>query len=224
MSLDRTRLERVVELGDGLHRARCPACAEAGGDRKGQHLRLYRDGKFGCCVHPGDKEHRARIFALAGDHRPKSIKVRTESAREFGARQIELPGWLTSQSAKPDGTDGVAQVELPETRHQQERTARTGELELKEDLLDQNRTLRTTQYSLYIAKEQNVSVLKGFSGPVRDVRFEKGRLPCLTAAGDLVIPFDSPARYHWWDGGQSVTETRAELQERMKEEGNGTPY
>jgi hypothetical protein len=37
------------------------------------------------------------------------------------------------------------------------------------------------------------------------------RLPFLTAGGNLVIPFESPARYHWWDGGQSVAATMAEV-------------
>jgi len=36
------------------------------------------------------------------------------------------------------------------------------------------------------------------------------RLPFLTAGGDLSIPFDSPARYHWWNGGQRVDATLAE--------------
>jgi hypothetical protein len=39
-----------------------------------------------------------------------------------------------------------------------------------------------------------------------------GRLPYLTLEGGLVIPFDSPERYHWWKpGGQSVQETLSEL-------------
>jgi len=42
------------------------------------------------------------------------------------------------------------------------------------------------------------------------------RLPFLTAGGDLSIPFDSPERYHWWRGGQSVAETLLEVKERMK--------
>jgi hypothetical protein len=42
------------------------------------------------------------------------------------------------------------------------------------------------------------------------------RLPFLTAGGDLSIPFDSPERYHWWRGGQSVAETMQEVKERMK--------
>jgi hypothetical protein len=42
------------------------------------------------------------------------------------------------------------------------------------------------------------------------------RLPFLTAGGDLSIPFDSPERYHWWRGGQSVAQTLQEVKERMK--------
>jgi len=41
-------------------------------------------------------------------------------------------------------------------------------------------------------------------------------LPFLTAGGDLSIPFDSPERYHWWRGGQSVAQTLHEVKERMK--------
>lgn len=42
------------------------------------------------------------------------------------------------------------------------------------------------------------------------------RLPFLTADGTLSIPFDSDAKYHWWNGGQSVEKTRAEVLARMK--------
>ena len=37
------------------------------------------------------------------------------------------------------------------------------------------------------------------------------RRPYLTPGGDLVIPFDSDPKYHWWKGGQSVKATIAEL-------------
>jgi hypothetical protein len=76
MSLDLTKLEKLRELGNGGCQARCPACGETGQDRTGEHLRISPDGKFGCCVFPGDRKHRSRIFALAGDSRPKAIKVR----------------------------------------------------------------------------------------------------------------------------------------------------
>jgi hypothetical protein len=51
------------------------------------------------------------------------------------------------------------------------------------------------------------------------------RLPFLTADGTLSIPFDSPERYHWWKGGQSVSQTLKEVKERMKQAaaGGGNP-
>jgi hypothetical protein len=45
------------------------------------------------------------------------------------------------------------------------------------------------------------------------------KLPYLTAGGTLVIPFDSPERYHWWkpDGERlSVAQTMQEVKERIK--------
>lgn len=35
--------------------------------------------------------------------------------------------------------------------------------------------------------------------------------PTIGADGALNIPFDAPARYRWWQGGQSAEATRAEL-------------
>jgi len=55
VSLDVRLLEKVRELASGIVQARCPACAEGGSDRAGEHLRLYPDGRFGCCVHPKDR-------------------------------------------------------------------------------------------------------------------------------------------------------------------------
>ncbi|WP_282756008.1 hypothetical protein [Desulfuromonas thiophila] len=36
-------------------------------------------------------------------------------------------------------------------------------------------------------------------------------LPTICADGALNIPFDAPARFRWWQGGQSAEATRAEL-------------
>ena len=36
-------------------------------------------------------------------------------------------------------------------------------------------------------------------------------VPYIDATGTLVIPFDSDPKYHWWRGGQSITETLKEL-------------
>jgi hypothetical protein len=45
-------------------------------------------------------------------------------------------------------------------------------------------------------------------------KVQQPNMPHLLADGTLVIPFSSPERYHWWKGGQSVSETRAELRQR----------
>src|SRR5438128_8588039 len=94
MSLDRTKLQKVRDLASGGLQAQCPACAETGQDRTGEHLRISPEGKFGCCVFPGDREHRRRIFALAGDHGPKAIKVRVATARPAVSGQQNLLGRL----------------------------------------------------------------------------------------------------------------------------------
>lgn len=39
--------------------------------------------------------------------------------------------------------------------------------------------------------------------------------PFFTPGGDLSIPFASDPKYHWWKGGQSVEQTRAEVRSWM---------
>ena len=67
MGLDISRLEKVKRRGSNTI-ARCPACAEAGNDRKGEHLFINDKGQFGCVLYPGPdgQAHRQRIFELAG--------------------------------------------------------------------------------------------------------------------------------------------------------------
>lgn len=65
LSLDLSLLEKVRHI-DGKIIARCPACAEHGDDRTGNHLAIFPSGKFACAATPGDTEHRRRIFAKAG--------------------------------------------------------------------------------------------------------------------------------------------------------------
>ena len=79
MSLDVGKLEKARELAGGIVQARCPACAEGGGDRKGEHLRIYPDGRYGCCVHPKDGQHRKRIFALAGVRKAGTFTLRLKT-------------------------------------------------------------------------------------------------------------------------------------------------
>ena len=78
MSLSISKLENVRTRANKTT-ARCPACAEAGGDRTGDHLVIQANGRFGCVVYPGDSaeviEHRKRIFALCGDRSLKPLAV-----------------------------------------------------------------------------------------------------------------------------------------------------
>ena len=103
MSLDLKRVEKVRELANGVVQARCPACAESGGDRKGEHLRVYPDGRFGCCVHPQDREHRRRIHALAGNKAPRVIRVRIAAPKSAGNVQGGILGRLGRVFGSPTG-------------------------------------------------------------------------------------------------------------------------
>lgn len=69
--LDVGRLKKVKRLGDGSMRCQCPACATAGGDKGGNHLAIFEDGAFGCCVAAKDREHRKLIWKLAGARRER---------------------------------------------------------------------------------------------------------------------------------------------------------
>ena len=236
MSLNLTKLEKVRHLANGAVEARCPACAEGGHDRKGEHLMIKPDGRFGCCAHPKDREHRKRIFALAGDTAPRSIKVRSAVKVAGSAVQSGMLGRLGRVFASavrvdngPDATDGVIEVQsdLDESR-----TPRTGETKSVQEGQQDSRTLRTPFSFLSVRekekeKDENTPTLKDYGEGVRSVRavplqIELGegvravrdsqRLPHFTLGGTLVIPFDSAARFHWWKGGQSLAETRAEVE------------
>jgi hypothetical protein len=45
---------------------------------------------------------------------------------------------------------------------------------------------------------------------------QRRRDPHLTPGGTLVIPFNSDPKYHWWQGGQSVKQTLAEVWARLE--------
>ena len=80
MSLDFSKLENMKHQ-NGVTTARCPACAEEGRDRKGNHLFINNDGRFSCVCSPGKDghSHRSRIFELVGvkEHSgPINIKIK----------------------------------------------------------------------------------------------------------------------------------------------------
>lgn len=194
MSLDVAKLERVRELAGGIVQARCPACAEGGHDRTGEHLRIYPDGRFGCCLNPKDGEHRKRIFALAGDksRRQFTVKVGTVKPNAPEARSVaaSLTGLFRTLRTAKTGTDSAGQEPPMDVR-----TLRTPSSDPRACVSGD-----TTMY-----KESETAVLSVLAGE---------RLPFLSAGGDLVIPFNSPERFHWWRSGQSVAATLNEVKVR----------
>ena len=92
MGLDLSKLENVKEHGSKVI-ARCPACAETGNDRKGEHLFIEQGGRFGCVVFPGHEghKHRQRIFELAGIKTgvPTGFKIRKPLSRSPDNKTIQ---------------------------------------------------------------------------------------------------------------------------------------
>jgi hypothetical protein len=211
MSLDLAKLQKVRELPGGIVQAQCPACAEGGHDRKGDHLRIYADGRFGCCVCPKDKEHRKRIFALAGDKTPRG---------QFTLRvcgRLPMPGG--SRSVKSCLTEFRGTLGTGKTESENCVPA------VPSSPADDFGTLGTANFNPRARAREDELTAVGVSGEqLKDLESAVPsvptgeRLPYLTAGSTLVIPFDSPERYHWWKPGaprQSVKETLAEVQLRM---------
>lgn len=92
MGLDISRLEKVRRRGSNTI-ARCPACAEAGNDRKGDHLFINAKGQFGCVLYPGadGQTHRQRVFELVGikDIAGNGFEVRKPKAGATGVSVVQ---------------------------------------------------------------------------------------------------------------------------------------
>lgn len=226
MSLDLHKLEKVRELADGIVQARCPACAEGGHDRTGEHLRIYPDGRFGCCVHPKDGEHRKRVFALVGVHDRQEIRVKVASPQPAKIIQADILGRLGRVFCGPVKPFPPAAPNL--------RTLRTGQYSYMCEKKNYIHTYKDSQSGVLsvlgesLAPDFKPPVLSVLTQPIADqsespvpsVPTEE-RLPFLTPGGDLSIPFDSNPKYHWWKpGGQTVEKTRAEVLAWMKAEGD----
>jgi hypothetical protein len=258
MSLNVDKLEKARKLANGIIQARCPACAENDNDRTGEHLRIYPDGRFGCCVYPKDKAHRRRIFALAGEKqrfeaRQLKVKVAGRPATAVPARSIreslqEFRGTLGT--GKTESVSGrVVLPENPGTLGTGKSESKTGEANLPEEFgtlgtgIFQSRAYarEDTMHvgnNTHMCKDWEKGVPsvpsgEGLIGTPKTAEKQEtageatltaekvGRLPYLTPGGTLVIPWDSPERYHWWkmDGERlSVDQTHAEVLQRMAEE------
>lgn len=209
MSLDVRLLEKARELGNGIVQARCPACAEDGGDRAGEHLRVYPDGRFGCCVHPKDSAHRKRIFALVGDKSPRSFTVKVASAAPTAATARSVTASLAS-FVRTVRTPVSESVSTPTAPTEDSRTLRTPFSNPRACVReDEMRDAHDT----HTCKDNESGVLPVLTS----LQTATERLPHFTPGGTLVIPFDSPERFHWWKGGQSVAATRAEVESWIRE-------
>jgi hypothetical protein len=85
MSLNISKLKHVRARGTKTI-ARCPACAETEADKKGEHLVINANGKFGCVVYPGNsadaKAHRKRIFELCGLREIQPLIVHSKKSKK----------------------------------------------------------------------------------------------------------------------------------------------
>lgn len=110
MSLDFTKLENVRHRGSKIE-ARCPACAEQGADRTGNHLFIADDGRFGCIAYtgPAGADHRKRIFELAGDATSPGKPVSVPVARRK-ATPKPLPRIPALRPLNIEGMDTVARL------------------------------------------------------------------------------------------------------------------
>jgi hypothetical protein len=231
MSLDTAKLGKVRELAGGILQARCPACAEAGGDRKGEHLRVYADGRYGCYVHPKDGAHRKRIFALAGEKRHPSSSAGRFTVKVASAAKPAEPARSVKDALVGVGTVGTG-VSVPVDK---ESLTMAVSAEGNSDF----RTLRTPfsdprayareegSCDTYIYKDCESGVLSVLE-EVRPPTVKEPPLPFFTAGGTLSIPFDSPERYHWWkppfEKRLRVKEIIAEVRARQKEVENGAVF
>jgi len=94
MSLNLSKLKHVRERG-GRIIAQCPACAEEGADRSGEHLVIwkYGNGPFGCIAHAGKhgRAHRGRIAQLVGNFAPSAPRRTVPSPTVKPASSPALP-------------------------------------------------------------------------------------------------------------------------------------
>ena len=149
--------------------------------------------------------------------RPPVAAHRPELPVQSG--MLGRPGRLlpspTKNGCSPDAADGVDQFQ---TRSEDSRTPRTS--------FQNSRAYAENTPSA--EGDSRLGTPMEFSKGVRGVRHgerteqppeganKQERLPYLAQDGTLVIPFDSPAKYHWWNGGQSVSQTRAELLQKIQ--------
>jgi hypothetical protein len=106
MKINLAKLTNVVKKPDGSIVARCPACAENGGDTKGEHLFVSPTGGFNCIAHDGDKAHNRRILKLVGA-KPSTTEIRFPINRQVipPSKVIAVLGQLGRPKSSPDSNE-----------------------------------------------------------------------------------------------------------------------
>jgi hypothetical protein len=91
MSLNILKLENCHKKASKVV-ARCPACAEIGQDRQGNHLILYDNGRFGCVKYQGTEriEHRKRIFQLVGEQQQIKTIIDVKNPSQLSQKSGEV--------------------------------------------------------------------------------------------------------------------------------------
>jgi hypothetical protein len=109
MALDPAKLEKLRQA-NGKSIARCPACAEAGEDTDGKHLVIFEDGRYACVTHQGDKEHRRRVFELAGvpdEHAPPTHAPKAERPKV-----AEVVDWRVNSARLADNEGALERLSV----------------------------------------------------------------------------------------------------------------
>lgn len=189
MSLDPNKLENVRRFRSGAIQARCPACAEAGHDRKGEHLRIRADGRFGCCAFPRDREHRKTIFRLVG------AEVTNQEIPNLGRLGRLKPTPIKTQVIESGILGRLGRFDLSLTR--------------VEKIGDTTEKLKDIEKGVRAVRETDLQPTSIYPSEPSEIG---PRHPRITADGVLIIPFDCAPRFHWWNGGQTIAETRRELE------------
>jgi len=103
MKIDKNKIEKLRQK-NGKHIGRCPACAEEGKDKKGEHFYLYDDNpmNFGCVVHGEDIAHWSRIKELAAvsEKRPNRSSSKIEAIYDYQNADGKLIFQVVRKSGK----------------------------------------------------------------------------------------------------------------------------
>lgn len=196
MSLDPSKLENARQCGQKII-ARCPACAEQGHDQKGEHLVIMPDGRFGCVTSPGapGKEHRQRIYALAGD---KTTSRR--GACIIRVRRPVLPK-LPELAAPPSKSGQVGTAGTPFSNPRA-----TGAAGMNHDAKNGETPMR---------KGEKETSQASHGVPTRDRRSEASETHWCHPASEFQMP--KPGPYSWLDGPERE-EREAQFMARFKRE------